>query len=93
MLRRYGVPLAPLMIGMVLGPLAETNFRDALLSSGGSYTTFFSSPLPIILYVVLAAALVYTMIGRLRGRRVGDIGDASASADAEAEDTEDQKLS
>ncbi|MCT1830021.1 tripartite tricarboxylate transporter permease [Brevibacterium luteolum] len=94
-LRRYGVPLAPLMIGMVLGPLAETNFRDALLSSGGSYATFFSSPLSIILYVVLAAALVYTTIGRLRGRRVGDIGDASASADAEAEhaeDAEDQKL-
>jgi len=92
-LRRYGVPLAPLMIGMVLGPLAETNFRDALLSSGGSYATFFSSPLSIILYIVLAAALVYTAFGRLRGRRVGDIGGASASGDAEAEHAEDQKLS
>src|SRR5699024_9521540 len=35
LMRRYDYPLAPLMIGMVLGPLAESSLRDALLSSVG----------------------------------------------------------
>ncbi|MCQ9368072.1 tripartite tricarboxylate transporter permease [Brevibacterium sp. 91QC2O2] len=68
-LRRYGVPLAPLMIGMVLGPLAETNMRDALLSSDGSLAVFFQSPIAVVLYVILLAALVYTGVGRWRARK------------------------
>jgi putative tricarboxylic transport membrane protein len=59
-LKRYGVPLAPLMIGMVLGPLAESNLRDALLASGGDAATLVSSPITIVLYIVLIGALVYT---------------------------------
>lgn len=78
-LRRYGVPLAPLMIGMVLGPLAETNMRDALLSSDGDYAVFFQSPIAIVLYIVLLGALAYTGWGRLRARR-NERAEAEASA-------------
>ena len=68
-LKRYGVPLAPLMIGMVLGPLAESNLRDALLAAGGDASTLVSSPITIVIYVVLIAALVYTGIGRVLARK------------------------
>lgn len=58
--RRYDFPLAPVMIGVILGPLAENSFRNALLSSGGEYSTFIASPITWVLYglmaIVLAAA-------------------------------------
>ena len=34
-MRHFDFPLAPIMIGVILGPLAESSFRNALLSSGG----------------------------------------------------------
>ncbi|PPF38478.1 MULTISPECIES: tripartite tricarboxylate transporter permease [unclassified Pseudoclavibacter] len=68
-MRRFGIPLAPLMIGMVLGPLMETNVRDALLSSGGDYSVFFASPIAVALYVVLAGVVAFTIVGRVRSYR------------------------
>ncbi len=60
-MRRHGMPLAPLMIGMVLGPLAETSLRDALLSSDGNYAVLVHSPIAITLYVVLALIIALTI--------------------------------
>lgn len=68
-LKRYGVPLAPLMIGLVLGELSETNLRDALVASGNDWTVLVSSPITIVLYVVLLGALIYTGTGRVLARR------------------------
>lgn len=67
-MRRYGLPLAPLIIGVILGPLAETEFRRALAVSEGDATVFVSSPITITLYTVLAAAVVLVAVGRLRRR-------------------------
>lgn len=68
-LKRYGVPLAPLMIGMVLGPLAESNLRDELLAAGGDASTLVSSPITIVLCLILIATLIYTGIGRVLARK------------------------
>lgn len=71
--RRYEVPLAPLLIGMVLGPLAEGSMREALLSSGGSYSIFVHGPIPIVLYALLLIVLVAVSIGKLRARKKGEL--------------------
>ncbi|WP_067245725.1 tripartite tricarboxylate transporter permease [Microbacterium resistens] len=68
-MRRFGVPLAPLLIGMVLGPLAETSMRDALLSSGGDYGTFVAGPIPLVIYALLLGALAISVVGRIRTRK------------------------
>ncbi|VXB30772.1 tripartite tricarboxylate transporter permease [Citricoccus sp. K5] len=67
-LRRFGVPLAPLMIGMVLGPLFETSMRDALASSNQSYGVFVDGPIPVAIYALLALALVISIVGRVRAK-------------------------
>ncbi|WP_040156106.1 tripartite tricarboxylate transporter permease [Mobilicoccus massiliensis] len=72
-MRRYDVPLAPLMIGMVLGPLAETSLRDALLSSNGDYSVLVRSPITWLLYGVLLVVLTVTVASRLRRRSGADI--------------------
>lgn len=68
-MRRHGVPLAPLMIGMVLGPLAETSMRDALLGSGGDWSVFVSGTIPVLIYCVLLVVLAFVVRAKLVRRR------------------------
>lgn len=72
-MRRHDVPLAPLMIGLVLGPLFETSLRDGLLSSDGDYAVFVSHPIPVAIYALLALVLVVVALGRIRSRSSADV--------------------
>lgn len=68
LMRRYDVPVAPMIIAMVLGPLSESNMRDALLSSNGDYSVFVSSPISITLYLVLAVVIAFKARQIIRNR-------------------------
>jgi putative tricarboxylic transport membrane protein len=57
-MRRFGYPLAPVVLGLVLGPLLETEFRRALIGSRGDWTVFVSSPLA---GSILGLALLITL--------------------------------
>ncbi|MBD7994790.1 tripartite tricarboxylate transporter permease [Arthrobacter sp. Sa2CUA1] len=72
-LRRYGFPLAPIMIGVVLGPLAETSLRNAMMSSGGEVSVLVSSPITWALYGVLAIVIIYTLWRRITTRARADV--------------------
>jgi putative tricarboxylic transport membrane protein len=58
LMRRYDFPTAPVIIGMILGPLAEQNFRQAMTISAGDWTVFFTRPLSATLLVLALLALV-----------------------------------
>lgn len=49
-------PLAPLVIGVIVGPIAESGFRRAMIISGGSYE-WLMSPIPLILLVLTLISL------------------------------------
>jgi len=66
LLRRFDFPLAPIMIGVVLGPLAETSLRNALLSSGGDYGVLVGSTITQTIYGVLVLIVGFTLYRRLR---------------------------
>ncbi len=68
LMRMNDYPLAPLIIGMVLGPLAETSLRDALASANGDYAVLFQGPIVLTLYTVLALTLLWTIIKRFKSR-------------------------
>jgi putative tricarboxylic transport membrane protein len=72
-MRRHGVPVAPLLIGMVLGPLAETSMRDGLLSSNGDYSIFVSGPIPLVLYGLLFIVLALTVRSKIVNRARQDV--------------------
>lgn len=57
-LRRSGYPLAPLILGFVLGSLLEQSFRQGMLISGGSFGTFLSNPVAATILVVAALTVV-----------------------------------
>ncbi|MCC5784224.1 tripartite tricarboxylate transporter TctA [Kocuria sp. WN036] len=73
LLRRYGLPLAPVLIAVVLGPLAETELRRTLAISEGDATALVSSGITITLYTLLAAAIIAIAIVRLRQRARVDV--------------------
>ncbi|MCB1124063.1 MAG: hypothetical protein KJT03_21110, partial [Verrucomicrobiae bacterium] len=50
------VPLAPLILGLILGPMVEENFRTGLIKSEGSLAPFFTRPLCLVLVLLLIAA-------------------------------------
>jgi len=56
-LKKYGFPVAPIILGMVLGGLAETNFRRAVIMGG--YSVFLTRPASVvILFLAIASFLV-----------------------------------
>jgi putative tricarboxylic transport membrane protein len=57
-MRKTGFPLAPVILGLVLGPLMEKNLRRALALSGGDWGVMFSSPLAVSLWGLAVGALV-----------------------------------
>jgi putative tricarboxylic transport membrane protein len=63
--RRFGMPITPLILGLILGPNLELQFRRALQISGGDYSTLYASPLSKILYAVLFIALFTPVISRI----------------------------
>ncbi len=67
-MRLYGYPIAPVVVGMILGPMAEQQLRRALAIAQGDWTTLVSTPLSAILIGIAVLALVVPMILRLRGR-------------------------
>jgi putative tricarboxylic transport membrane protein len=73
-LRRFDFPVGPVVLGVILGPLLETQFRRAVQISQGDLTVFVTRPLSaIILLAALAAiALPYLprLVARVRGRPV-----------------------
>ena len=63
-LKRYQYPVAPVILGMVLGSIAETNFRRAIMMDGG--TVFFTRPLAA---TILALALLSFIVPLWSARR------------------------
>lgn len=54
---RYNYSIAPLIIGLVLGPLAEPSLRRGLVKSSGEYVVFLQRPVSAVL--IVAAVLVF----------------------------------
>jgi putative tricarboxylic transport membrane protein len=68
LMRRYGLPVLPAIIGVILGPDAELQLRRALQLANGDVTTLVSTPLSVVVYLVIAALLLFPLVGKLRRR-------------------------
>jgi putative tricarboxylic transport membrane protein len=65
---RFRFPIAPMVLGVILGPIAETNFMTTMISYGNDWTVFFTRPIsgPIMALGVLT--LLLPVIRGLRRR-------------------------
>jgi len=48
-----GFPIAPLVIGVILGPMADENLRRALMVSQGSFMPVFTRPVALVLFLII----------------------------------------
>lgn len=74
LMRRFEIPVAPAVVGVILGPELETHFRRALQISQGDYSTFVTRPLALSIFIVAAIAfLAPIIVSRIRDRRGGGL--------------------
>jgi TctA family transporter len=60
---------APVLLGLVLGPLVEENFRRALVISRGDLGTFIEHPISAIFIAISAALVLFQLYGAVRPQR------------------------
>lgn len=71
-LQRLRIPLAPVVLGLVLGPTLEQQYRTALILSEGSHRIFLESPFAVVFFALTAAIVGWQAWSSLRGSGTGN---------------------
>ena len=58
LMRRYDFPVVPLIVGLIVGPMAEKHFRRAMSIHQGDLTVFVTHPISLVILLVTAAILI-----------------------------------
>jgi putative tricarboxylic transport membrane protein len=66
---RLGFPIAPLVLGVILGPLAEEAFMNAMISFSNDWTVFFTRPISGTMMALTAFVLLLPVLQQWRARR------------------------
>ena len=68
-----GYPIAPLVIGVILGPMADENLRRALMVSQGSFLPVFTRPVSLILFLIIVWTVVsqFDFYKKLKNKIIG----------------------
>ncbi|WP_284615117.1 tripartite tricarboxylate transporter permease [Aquabacterium humicola] len=69
LMRRYDFPAAPVIVGMILGPMAEAQLRNAMAIGEGRWSVFVQRPVSLALLVIVIAVLVAPRVAAARRRR------------------------
>ena len=68
-MRRFDFPTAPVVVGMILGPLAEAQLRNAMSIGEGSAAVFFQRPMSIVLVIIVLAVLILPRLAKRLSER------------------------
>ena len=63
--RKFGYPITPLILGVILGPMAEQQFRRALQGAAGDWSILVSTPFSVTLYAALVGVIVLPRLYKL----------------------------
>ena len=63
---RYRFPIAPMVLGCILGPIAETSFLTSMISYQNDWTIFFMRPVSGVVLALTAVALLFPFYSRFR---------------------------
>jgi putative tricarboxylic transport membrane protein len=66
MMRRFGFPTAPVIVGMILGPMAEAQMRNSLSIGEGRWSVFVERPMSLAILLVVVAIVVVPPLLRRR---------------------------
>jgi putative tricarboxylic transport membrane protein len=63
------IPITPIILGMVLGPTLENEFRTAMMLSEGKADIFYTSPTVIVFFALAALVIVFQSLSELKVKR------------------------
>lgn len=66
LMRRFSFPTAPVIVGMILGPMAEAQMRNALSIGEGKWSVFIERPMSLTILLIVLAVLVVPKLMRRR---------------------------
>ena len=69
LLKKYRFPMAPLVLGMVLGYMVESNYRRALIMSQGSHSIFFEEPISLFFLLLAVLSFFWPLFQAWRKRK------------------------
>jgi putative tricarboxylic transport membrane protein len=69
-LSKNDYPIAPLVLGLVLGPMVENNLRRALTISNGDYSIFVDRPISLVFLLITLLWLIVPFMMKRRGKEV-----------------------
>jgi putative tricarboxylic transport membrane protein len=69
LMRRFNFPTAPVIVGMILGPMAEAQMRNALSIGEGKWSVFLERPMSLALLACVLGILVLPRLLRWARRR------------------------
>ena len=72
LMRRFDYPIAPVVVGLILGPVAERQLRRALQISLGDPMVLLQSPMSATLLGIALLALIAPMIAKRRRARAAE---------------------
>lgn len=64
LLQRYGFPLSPILLALILGPMAESNLRRTLVISSGDISIIFTKPICLVLLGLAVVSLIVSFINQ-----------------------------
>ena len=67
-MRKNEFPAAPVILGVILGPIAEDVLGRALISAYGDWTTLVRSPIALFFYAIAIASVTYSLLRRPGGK-------------------------
>ena len=80
--RKFGFATAPIVLGMILGPMAEQNWRQAMMfSRGNMFNYFLGRPVSIVLAVLVIVGLFSPMLMKLFNKKATGNSNMKAADD------------
>ncbi|WP_309080223.1 tripartite tricarboxylate transporter permease [Zhihengliuella sp.] len=90
LMRRYGLPILPLILGVILGPRVEEELRQALQISAGDPAGLVSEPIAVWVYAIIVTLLLAPLVVKaVRARRTPSSG--SSPEDPQVEETREDR--
>ncbi len=78
-LRKVDVPLAPIVLALVLVPMAETNYRRSLVISGGDHLIFLQHPITVVLLILAALSFLVPFLRERKRKARAAAGEGGAA--------------
>ena len=67
--KKFEVPTTPFILGFILGPLAEVNYRRGLMRTGGDFVPFLTSPISAVFLAIAVLVVVMNLLKPMRARK------------------------